>query len=504
MSRITHKQAQEYINASTDGLLKDAEKALLDAHLTECSACQLQAENLNRLGKRLESGFRARWDTENNTSKIMLTNIKSQSRKVIMTNRIIFGIKAFAGLCALIILGAVFNSFIIKAQNFSNSTIVPAAGQTSTPTNNLNPEIEPAMTQTIKWPLEQKIAFSSNRDGNFEIYVMNTDGTGITNLTNNPASDKQPDWSPDGMSIVFTSDRGGFPDVYAMNSTGNDIRLTQDTYSEIKPTWSPDGKKIAFGLKYPGRDGIRKIITIYPDGSDSTDVTFFLGDELPLENLWYWAQDSRNISFIGPNNLWLSADDIKQYPDMETVYEAGPNGELGVIVLSGSKIGGWWNDTYFIINSKNFINLTPRETDWTWFQEVVGETGSTTSWNPYKKCQKSDAYEIPFYQQSPSGKLIVGVICPDNSLWLYWIDEKGTEFIQLVDTPLNVPAEIDKMEFTWSPDDKFVVFTATSPEHSDLYILNVAEAKQDPVSSPPIKLLSENSMLLNPDWNPRP
>jgi anti-sigma factor RsiW len=132
MSRITHKQAQEYINASTDGLLKDAEKALLDAHLAECSACQLQAENLNRLGKRLESGFRARWDTENDSSKITITNIKSQSRKVIMTNRIIFGIKAFAGLCALIILGAGFNSFIIKAQNFSNSTIVPAAEQTST------------------------------------------------------------------------------------------------------------------------------------------------------------------------------------------------------------------------------------------------------------------------------------------------------------------------------------------------------------------------------------
>lgn len=493
------------MNASADGLLGNADETQLNAHLKECESCRKQAEKLALLGNRLQNGFRTRWDMQNGPSKAVLTNIKSQSRRIIMTSRMIFGIKLFAGLCTILVLGVVFNSLIINLQNGSNSTIVPAAEQTSISTNNFNPEITPTKTQTtIKWPLEQKIAFSSNRNGNFEIYVMNTDGTGITNLTNNPARDEQPAWSPDGMSIVFTSDRDGFPDIYIMSKERNDIRLTQDANIEINPTWSPDGKKIAFGLKYPGQDGIRKIITINPDGSDSTDVTILLGDELPLGNLWYWAKDSRNIYFIGRGNLGLSADDIKRYPDMETVYEAGPNGELSVIALSGSKIGGWWNNTHFITNSKNFINLTPRETDWTWFQEVVGEAGSRTSWNPYEKCQKSDAYEIPFYQQSPSGKLIVGVICPDNSLWLYWIDEKGTEFIQLVDAPLNVPAEIDKMEFAWSPDDKFVVFTATSPEHSDLYILNVAEAKKDPASSPPIKLLSENSMLLHPDWNPRP
>ena len=53
------------------------------------------------------------------------------------------------------------------------------------------------------------IAFTSNRDGNYEIYVMNSDGSGQTNLTNNSAADSCPAWSPDGQRIAFDSYRDG-------------------------------------------------------------------------------------------------------------------------------------------------------------------------------------------------------------------------------------------------------------------------------------------------------
>lgn len=488
MSGISHKKARDFINASADGLLEYADETQLNAHLKECASCRKQAEKLASLGNRLENGFRTRWDMQNGPSKTVLTNIKSQSRRIIMTSRINFGIKVFAGLCAILVLGVAFNSFIIKLQNSSNSTIVPAAEQTSISTNNLNPEIKPTKTQTIKWPLEQKIAFSSNRNGNFEIYVMNTDGTGITNLTNNPANDEQPSWSPDRMSIVFTSDRSGFPDVYAMNNTDNDIRLTQDTNIEIKPTWSPNGKQIAFGLKYPGQAGIRKIIVINPDGSSWHDLTRVIGSDKILGDLWFWSEYNNRIYFVGPNIGPFGSDNSRW-----SVYQASWRGHgLATIETSQSQISGWWGGTYFVTNH------SPEEFSWHWVQGG----GETTSWNPYENCQKSDTYNIPFYQQSPTGKLIVSVICPDNTLWLYWVNEKGTEFIQLVDAPLNVPAEIDKVEFAWSPDEKFVIFTATSPENSGLYLLNVAEAKKNPPASAAILLLSEKSTIFNPAWQP--
>src|SRR5680860_346125 len=68
-------------------------------------------------------------------------------------------------------------------------------------------------------PDGKKFAFQSNRDGNFEIYVMNTDGTGQVNLSNNPGSyDSDPAWSPDGKMIAFQSNRNGNGEIYIMLS----------------------------------------------------------------------------------------------------------------------------------------------------------------------------------------------------------------------------------------------------------------------------------------------
>ena len=94
-----------------------------------------------------------------------------------------------------------------------------------------------------------KIAFASDRDGNFEIYVMNPDGGGLTRLTEDAAEDTQPTWSPDGTRIAFVSNRDGNREIYVIGADGSGLtRLTNNTAEDIEPAWSPSltNQQIAF------------------------------------------------------------------------------------------------------------------------------------------------------------------------------------------------------------------------------------------------------------------
>ncbi len=109
---------------------------------------------------------------------------------------------------------------------------------------------QPNMGGIPEWPScspdASEIAFTRHV-GNWEVYKMNADGSDLTNITNNPAIDGIPDWSPDGKEIVFRSYRSGTADIYRMNSDGSDvIPLTSALGIETEPKYSADGIKIIF------------------------------------------------------------------------------------------------------------------------------------------------------------------------------------------------------------------------------------------------------------------
>jgi len=127
------------------------------------------------------------------------------------------------------------------------------------------------------------IAFTSNRDGNQEIYVVDADGEGLRRLTDAAGSDANPAFSPKGDRIAFESNRDGTPEIYVMNADGSEpTRLTNfsaastpSNVSVTKPTWSPTGDRIAFQRRVgpQGTRGHFEVYTMNADGSGVTQIT---------------------------------------------------------------------------------------------------------------------------------------------------------------------------------------------------------------------------------------
>ena len=182
-------------------------------------------------------------------------------------------------------------------------------------------------------PKTEKIAFSSNRDGAWDIYIMNPDGSDQVNLTQHKAVDFSPVWSPTGEHIIFVSNRDGILDLFLMDADGRNVRrVFKKLAQRVEPVWSPDGRRVAYHAEKPqwsiqtgtiyGHDGVHVAFARVQGGNpswspDGEEIAFVAGEGrrihivklhsgaervfLPNERSWMyyptWSPDGERLAF---------------------------------------------------------------------------------------------------------------------------------------------------------------------------------------------------------------
>ncbi len=143
---------------------------------------------------------------------------------------------------------------------------IDGTGQTLLPTGSSNDAYS-------TWsPSVPKLAFESGRDGNPEIYAMNSDGSGLIRLTDSPNLDEWPSVSPDGRKVAYASGVEGDKDIWIVNMDGTGrIKVTNDvTIGDAFSSWSPEGAQLVFTTASEGVDP--EIFTVNIDGTGLTKI----------------------------------------------------------------------------------------------------------------------------------------------------------------------------------------------------------------------------------------
>ena len=250
---------------------------------------------------------------------------------------------------------------------------------------------------------EGKIAFQSERDSNYEIYIMDADGANQAKLTNNPAFDIDPAWSPDGKKIAFASSREGWPDIHVMDADGSNTKRLTST-GGLQPEWSPNGRRIVF----MGRGDFLDIIDA--DGENLSKLTE-MDIAGTIESSPSWSPDGTQIIFhrsivIQPQRLLgiyiINADGKNE--ELLNSHGMGP-----VWSPEGEKIAFYDADNWIYTMDADGSNV-----------KRLTEPGNPSGWDPV---------------WSPDGKNIAFVSAHDDNQEIYTMDADGANVKRLTNNP---------------------------------------------------------------------
>ena len=285
-----------------------------------------------------------------------------------------------------------------------------------------------------------RIVFTSNRDGNWDIYSMDVNGDNLLQLTDHPASDEYPACSPDGRRIAFTSERGVTHDLYVMDSDGNNVvRLTHDNFFESRASWSPDGTRIAFS-SFRFAVGNSEIYAMDADGNNLINLTKHKWDDLRPS----WSPDGRKIAFASardgrldtPAHIFVMNADGKERRNLTGDTDLTKNGSP-TWSPDGRKIA-FHSQHIFDPDLHYHIYVITAEGE---ELERLTEEGNNT---------------MPAY--SPDGEKIAFESTRDGDNNIYLMDTNGENVVKLTSTPRGVdniyPSWLTLGAFAVNPNGK--------------------------------------------------
>ncbi len=278
-------------------------------------------------------------------------------------------------------------------------------------------------------PPTGRIAFTSNRDGDEEIYTMNADGTDQVNLTKDPKRDAESWWSSDGTQIGFQSFRGGGSDIYIMDADGaNPQPLTSDAAVDGGLRWSPDGTRVAFYSFVQAVLGFMWVAN--SDGSDGTPVL-------------------QSIHPAGPEVQCAGGFPGAWFPDGERILYRGSHGESKALQICSANADG--SDIQLIFSEPNTMSLFPAlSPDGTRIAFVSNRDGNGEIYvidadgKNLRRVTKDEGEDSnPTW--SPDGEWIAFASNRDGDLEIYVVRPDGKGLLQLTDNPTH------DSEPAWSP-----------------------------------------------------
>jgi Tol biopolymer transport system component/DNA-binding winged helix-turn-helix (wHTH) protein len=141
------------------------------------------------------------------------------------------------------------------------------------------------------WSLDgHNIAFSRKIEGKDQIFVMDSGGANLKRVTYNSANNGSAGWSPDNSKLIYQSDQDGNWEIYTISVDGELAQLTDDAADDHSPDWSPDGNRIAFSSN---RNGKQQIYVMNADGSSLAQITNSQAEDTEPA----WAPDGKRIVF---------------------------------------------------------------------------------------------------------------------------------------------------------------------------------------------------------------